>query len=346
MEKYKRNKSLYIALKKYIMNKLYSGIISTSQKNQDGSGKIDLLTSTYIYINIHNIGCKHFWHFIMGEFLQVISIICETNATNITLNFTNRIINSSIFDRFYMDICANRTINIKLINSNEMIQTKYNIEGRKWDWEININDYLKIINSIEWLKKETIKYKAVSLSNEYRTKTHPHCLIQLRKDNKELTEFHKKCTIKNIIENPKEYGSQRRNVTGLEYLQNRIFDDIQITSEIVTNDLGHIYDQIYPYINKSNIILVHGAGMFFTLFMNDKSNVVELITRNKMWEKGSAQGLKMIGKIKSFNIEHIFIENKQDIFNNKVIVKNDQGSYLKEVDFKSHMINFAKNHFK
>ncbi len=77
--------------------------------------------------------------------------------------------------------------------------------------------------------------------------------------------------------------------------------------------------------------------MFFTLFMDDKSKVVELITKEKMWEKGPAQSLKVLANIKSFNIIHIIIENHQDIFKNKVKVINKQGEYKKIINIKKYM---------
>ena len=113
-----------------------------------------------------------------------------------------------------------------------------------------------------------------------------------------------------------DYGAKRRKVANLdkigELISNAISDSNNknnITVRIVSTDGLHLYVQIFPYINKKNIWLGHGAGMFFTLFMKNGSNVVEIIPLSKVKElNGAAQGLKRIADdMKNFHLDRIIL---------------------------------------
>lgn len=277
-----------------------------------------------ILIKIHNDVCKHFWHFTMGELMPVISIICKTQATHVILLNPNRKWGQA-FDQFYIDVMVNGSVTFEFKNQTSPSNTieMYDISNKKWDWDWNQDGKKEFLEAIEWLKKETIEYyKTHTKSIQFKKKKKHHCLIQIRKDNPELTNYFNE--FPNSVlhlpidgktkQNIKTYGAARRNVRDMESLP-KILKNYNISSNILTHDGKHLYQQIYPYIDETNIWLIHGAGMFFTSFMKDKSNVVELITSQKFHEfNGAAQGLKRLANLKQFNHERIIIEHNKSIF--------------------------------
>lgn len=278
-----------------------------------------------ILINVHNEYCKHFWHFMMGELMPIVSIICKTKAFKIYLYNPKRKWGKA-FDKFYMDMCDNKTIKINFINDKTMFKKdikEFNIKNDKWDWEWTTKDKKRFNQAIKWLTKETLKYMK-SINTKYLSPTlrRHDCLIQIRKDILPLTKYFRDeyPNIKNTVMDVKTYGAARRSIKDFHKIKKEL-KKYNILSKIVTHDGKHLYKQIFYYINKKQLWLVHGAGMFFSIFMKDKSNIVEIIPSAKMNEfNGAAQGLTRIGILKKFHIERIVIENNKSIYS--VMIEN------------------------
>ena len=139
--------------------------------------------------------------------------------------------------------------------------------------------------TIEWINKIRRK-KKLNIKNNY------DIIIQIRKDTKSLTNYFKKA---NICTN--NYGAKKRAVRDLDKLQD-IFTKYNVKSYLSTTDGLHLFLQIYPYINKKNIILGHGAGMVFTLFMENNSKVIEILPHEKIHEFNWRTRFNKINKIK------------------------------------------------
>ena len=301
-----------------------------------------------IYIYVPFPKCKHFWHFMMGEFMPIVSIIAKTKASNVIIYNEERDWGQA-FDKFYKDITT-KSLKIKLVNAGKLkkhpgiqkiidTSTRYDITNYKWDWRWNTEDIKECNRAVRWLKKRSLKYmedranngtkstisnnssatnsiidiNKINTSNNTSNNTSKstrkkEVIIQLRKDTQHLTTYFKKAKVG--ISN--DYGAKRRKVANLdkigELISNAISDSNNknnITVRIVSTDGLHLYVQIFPYINKKNIWLGHGAGMFFTLFMKNRAVVVEIIPLSKVKElNGAAQGLKRIADdMKNFHLE-------------------------------------------
>ena len=77
----------------------------------------------------------HFWHFMMGEFLPVVSIIARTKSNKIILYHPRRKWNT-FFDKFYEELQTNKT---KIIFRNGSIKNKKMIRHQRWDYGWNGN---------------------------------------------------------------------------------------------------------------------------------------------------------------------------------------------------------------
>ena len=271
---------------------------------------------TYIYTPYDK--CQHFWHFMMGEFMPIISIIVKTQQSRIIIyNETRKW--GQAFDIFYRNI-ENNNLQIYLQNiSKNDIETKdinnykqYDICDMKWDWNWTKQDEIDCMLAVKWLTINTLKY----MTSEYNTDhfnsiykpNNKDIIIQDRRNNLDLSNYFNNENI-----GTKDYGKEKRSVKDLDKLQTILSINKRIVSLIYT-DGKHLYEQIYPYINKNNIILGHGAGMFFTLFMKKKAKVIEIIPPEKIIElNGAAQGLIRISHIKNFKIKRLLLKNHTSI---------------------------------
>jgi hypothetical protein len=271
---------------------------------------------TYIYTPYDK--CQHFWHFMMGEFMPIISIIVKTQQSRIIIyNETRKW--GQAFDIFYRNI-ENNNLQIYLQNiSKNDIETKdinnykqYDISDMKWDWNWTKQDEIDCMLAVKWLTINTLKY----MTSEYNTDhfnsiykpNNKDIIIQDRRNNLDLSNYFNNENI-----GTKDYGKEKRSVKDLDKLQTILSINKRIVSLIYT-DGKHLYEQIYPYINKNNIILGHGAGMFFTLFMKKKAKVIEIIPPEKIIElNGAAQGLIRISHIKNFKIKRLLLKNHTSI---------------------------------
>jgi hypothetical protein len=64
--------------------------------------------------------------------------------------------------------------------------------------------------------------------------------------------------------------------------------------------------QIEPYIDASSMLLGHGGGMFYALFLKDNATVIEVTSLAKHSENnGAARGLFTIGSALNLNVKRI-----------------------------------------
>lgn len=253
-----------------------------------------------LYLNLHFNECQHFWHHMMGEFLPIIAVILKNKANNIFLYNSQRTWNN-LLDNFYRDI---ESENLKIILQNKKTDDMEYINIDRWDYNWNESQESECLFAIDWLKKETLKFK-----NNKEYKSDEYIIIQLRKNLKELTNYYQE----NYIDT-KKYGKELRSVGNLDKLK-YVFYNMKFRCDNIWGDGNHLYDQIYPYINKNKLILGHGAGMVFSLFLNDDAKILEIITPDKFTNNsGDVQGLIRFSKIKNFKLNRIILENHKDIF--------------------------------
>lgn len=311
-----------------------------------------------IQIDVKDSKCAHFWHFCMGEFLPIISMIVAKRATKVILYNKSRIWGKTL-DRFYKDIEGD---DLKIIFSNKKMNNKL-FYYHSWDFDWNDRDIEKCFLAINWLKKRTIQYfrsKKIFLKDNKS-----EVLVQLRKNNKEFSDYYKSDTFQdtshlNMVRGSKKYGFDKRGYYDMEILK-YYFKNKDVS--FCYGDGKNIYEQIFPYINKENIILSHGAGMVFVLFMKNGSKVIEIITPQKYnGRDGSVQGLKRICIAKKNSLKQIVLKNKTSIKNinrklfslksgfkkyNKIILKySSRGLKMrKENQYRKFYMNKNKNLF-
>ena len=267
---------------------------------------------TYIYTPYDK--CQHFWHFMMGEFMPIVSILAKTQKSRIIIYNETRKWDQA-FDIFYRNI-ENNNLQIDLQNNIEKNNInnykQYDISDMKWDWTWTKQDEIDCMVAVKWLVINTIKYMTSEynidhLSYIYKS-NNKDIIIQERRNNIDFSNYFNNENI-----GTKDYGKEKRSVKDLDKLQKILSNNKRIVS-LIYSDGKHLYEQIYPYINKNNIILGHGAGMFFTLFMKKKAKVIEIIPPEKITElNGAAQGLIRISHIKRFKLKRFILNNHTSI---------------------------------
>ena len=239
--------------------------------------------------------CSHFWHFMMGEFLPVLYLIFSLKPDKVILYNSHRKWNEP-FDIFYKEIHQN------IIFSNKIIRNVKKIKYNSWDYEMNKKEKNKCLFVIEYLKNLSFdKY-----GSQDRNKT----LCLYRDVNEKLDTYFLKQYGKNIYGYT---GAKRRSYKNIKEIHKFIGNILYMN----TDELP-ILEQISYFIFHNKIILEHGAGMVFCLFMKDNTKIIEIIPHLKHNKKnGAAQGLKRICNLKKFKLRRIILENKDDILKKK-----------------------------
>lgn len=243
--------------------------------------------------------CQHFWHFVMGEFLPIIYILQDIKPSKVYLFNSKRDWNSP-FDKFYHEL----NFNIVMTNCKpkESQFYKYN----KWDFTWNDTDCEKCLKSVEYLKKLVIE-------SDYPICNQDKVLVHYRICNEELKQYYKQ-TYKKIKNEKgvifsKQYGSEKRKIKNMECISNYLAN-----TKFVNSDNKPMLHQISDYINQDKLILEHGAGMFFVLFMNNNSNIIEIKTSSSNKTKnGAVDGLKRICSLKKNNLQQLIVKDNSSI---------------------------------
>jgi hypothetical protein len=239
--------------------------------------------------------CNHFWHYMMGEFLPVLYLIFSLEPDKVILYNPNRKWNGP-FDNFYKEIHQN------IIFSNKLTKNIKKCTYNSWDYKINKNEKNKCLFVIEYLKNLSFDKFGIQHKNKI--------LCLYRDVNEKLDNYFLK-----------QYGNNKYGYTGGK---RRSYKNIKEIDKFIDNilyintDNLPILEQISHFILHNKIILEHGAGMFFCLFMQDNTKIIEIIPPSKYNKKnGAVQGLKRIIHLKKFQLRRIILENKEDILQKK-----------------------------
>lgn len=238
-----------------------------------------------------------FYHFMMGEFLPILYIILSNNIKEVYLYNPNRVWNKAL-DRFYKDI-ENETLKINFTNTLDDNPNIYIIQ--KWDTIIENDQINKIVLVIDYLKNRVKEYYNNNINHDYST------IIQLRKCNNNLRIYYRRFLGRKL------YGRRLRYYKDMDLIPN-ILLKYNIKSKLCYNDGEHLFKQIQPYINIDRLILCHGAGMVFILFMKNNSKITEIIPPDKFkCPHPSTHGILQLKKIKNLEINRIILPNKSSI---------------------------------
>lgn len=239
--------------------------------------------------------CNHFWHFMMGEFLPVLYLIFSLEPNKVIFYNSHRKWNGP-FDSFYKEIHQN------IIFSNKLIKNVQKFTYNSWDYKIDKDEKKKCLFTIEYLKNLSF--------DKYGIRNKNKILCLYRDYNKKLDNYFLKL-----------YGNNKYGFTGAtrrSYKNIREIDKFIDNILYINTDSLPILEQISHYIFHNKIILEHGAGMVFCLFMQNNTKIIEIIPPSKYKKKnGAVQGLKRISNLKNFQLRRIILENKKDILQKK-----------------------------
>lgn len=251
----------------------------------------------YIMIDVKNNVRAHFWHFMMGEFLPIVFIIARFKP-KVTILYNRHRKWDSIFDKFYKEL------NTKIIYTNTPNKLP-KINYKKWDYRWNKIEQFKCKFAINYLKK--LAKKKYGIKNNKKI-----CLY--RDSNEKINEF-----------NNKNFGAGKRKFMDLDKLDN-YFGELKH----INCDGQPILKQISNFMNCNRMILEHGAGMVFCLFLNNHTKIIEIITPEKNSRKndGAVQGLIRICKLNRYGLRRIIIPNKTSILQAENKLKNLQKNFF------------------
>ena len=276
-----------------------------------------------IVINVKNNKTSHFWHFMMGEFLPIVFIIARLQPKVVILYNKNRKW-GNLFDNFYKEL------GVEIVFSNKIGGKIRKINYNKWDYKWNEIGKFKCKFAVNYLK-----YLAIKKYGFEREQSND-VLVQYRINKEELDIFYKKTYGNSGFAS---YGANRRKFFGMDKL-NEFLPNIKY----VNTDGLPILEQISKYINHNKIILEHGAGMFFTLFMNKNSRILEFIPPKKIVIKnGAVQGLRRISNLLKFHLRRIIVANKTSVLKKKGQIINFNNNFLRntkvnDVNVNNHIV--------
>lgn len=219
----------------------------------------------------------HFWHWFIGEFLFCLGNALVQGAKNLTVYNPVRQWGSFPLDKFYNEVscdelqvvCANA-----LPTSGEFIIMRV----RKWDksmthWNPTIKK--KIRKAVNWLRMKAYEYASL---NKIDLNTSNVVRIQVRKNSAEFESYYRA----NQKGEKKKYGTARRQCKILNCLDTKLTPH-GIESVQVSGDGDGLYQQIVPYLGAQNMVLCHGAGMAWILFMNSPRKIIEVRKNLGSW---------------------------------------------------------------
>jgi len=291
-----------------------------------------------IVINVIDNKSAHFWHFCMGEFLPIVAIIAKLNPKKVYLFNPIRDWGKGL-DRFYIDICED---DLKIEFTNKIRSEKV-LEYRCWDFDWNDHDIELCLEAIKWLKIRARKH----LEKKNKNINRDEILIQIRKNNKEMTKYYNdefdenQAKVQNQVKGHSKYGFDRRGYYDMETL---IYLFPNSNTRLCYGDGKNIYDQIIPYLYKKKLILSHGAGMFFIFFMEKGSKIIEIIPPHKYLSKcGAAQGLKRICLVQNNYLKQLILKDKSSV---KVLNKKSFSFNHKFRKNNEIVIQYPRQNFK
>jgi hypothetical protein len=239
----------------------------------------------------------------MGEFFPVVYIMMKCKRPKYFL-YNNKRKWGKCFDKFYKELGFN------VVFTNKLPKNRYFIANyNTWDTKWNYKDKIKCSEVIKFLK-----HKALNKYGQMNVSTNNELIIQYRVRNQDL-ENHFSTQYQTDI----KYGPAKRHFLNMNQLHT-----VLENTKYLHHDNMPILKQISYYINANRILLEHGAGMVFILFMKEKSNVIELITPDKQANKkcGAVQGAMRLCAFKKSKLSRVVIEDRTNVLDHTEEIKN------------------------
>ena len=233
--------------------------------------------------------CHHFWHFMMGEFLPICYLFSRYRENEFVLYNPHRKWGEGVFDSFFTEM------NVDVTFSNSISDDCTVLDYSSWEYKwVNKDEMEKCKKSVEYIKT------LVDDVDEIKKNT---VLVQYRGMDDKMKKY-----FKNARMGSSSYGADKRQFLDVTKLH------LHLDTEVVyvNSDGESLLSQVKRYNQGyNNILLEHGAGMVFILFMEQCSNVVEIITPQKNNSKnGAEQGCRRLCYLMNNKLHRIVMENR------------------------------------
>jgi len=207
----------------------------------------------------------------MGEFLPLVHAALTLRARVVIVYHPSRAWGECPLDGFYKDV-STPALKFKTANSPRKNLKVLELRER-WDGSSkrarSASTREKLLLAVEYLR---------GLSLSVCPKTRLDFLIQMRGSDKRLAEYYR------TGPGCKSYGSARRHIPGLEKYVFWAHDHGKVAAS-AESDGKDFFSQVSPYLQAKSLILCHGAGMVWSLFLPPGGRVLELVPEKKKHNK-------------------------------------------------------------
>lgn len=206
----------------------------------------------------------------MGEVFPVVRSLLESRqpVKHLFVYHPQRRWGECPLDRFYYEISHAQSFTVSLVN--EIPKDTHIVDcPPPWDRRrvVKCPNSASLLKVVEWLKKACRRYHC-----KHRMSMGDHeVVVQQRENEKSLSSYfrsHGSC-------GSSFYGRNRRRVLGLGLL-GPVLRRFGYSVSEHTGDADHFYEQLAPYLDRQGMILCHGAGMVWMLFLRPGAMVLEI----------------------------------------------------------------------
>ena len=286
---------------------------------------------------------SHFYHFFLGEFLPVIASVAHAERANpgakILLHLRSNLPTDSRLNplmRFYTNLEETHgqlAIIRETYSSDELrgqLGCLHTHQGDAWDFGTSVysrfskterlqhrgkrapafdhsgGDIEAARLAVEWLKEWSEKTSRAHHAKEHVKSNSTEVLVQLREEVLSAMDVE---FLKGV---PNGHGQAR--VSGLEALALELREENGLSAQTFFGDSYPLNEQMRAYQNADALIAGHGAGMVWSLFLPQKSTLIEVLTHNKIRKDNTAlQGFHRIAQIaKASAFVRLVMKNKAD----------------------------------
>ena len=248
-----------------------------------------------IKLNLYCIRVPRFWIYMTHVFLPLCNYIIKNNTgdTHFILQFPRK----CIFHSFFTEVFTNITI---IINKN--IQAYNNIDV--WD-PIRPIHYKDLLLTISYLKKIS--------SQKFKPKV-SDILFIVRGDSNIMYDYYKNDNIRKGKKT--KWGNSRRSFPALPHIANKFIKNTNYNIVIFNDNIQSILEQISYFTHTKNIICLHGGAQVHSIWTNENTNIIEVISDKKVKSPSLSEGiaLHIISKAFKFKLYRIIYEHYRRVY--------------------------------
>ena len=225
-------------------------------------------------MRVLSVNTMHFWHHMMAEFFPVIACLVDLPSLpdRLFIFHPRRKWGACALDAFYSQYGAGAGIEIVLTNTAPANVPRIR-QKRRWDRLKGVMHSHSLLRGAIALVKDAAKSLAKACTHDV--------VVQIRGDNPALKEYYETtmsgpCGQRGEARRGTQmYGRSRRSVLGMELVVPTL-NKFGYRAMEYTGDSSGLLEQAATYMSASGLILEHGAGMVWMLFLPPRSPVLEI----------------------------------------------------------------------